>query len=211
MWIVSPLGVPTILRCWSARLTWTRRLEYFSAASDEGFASTEYCVEASGSTTRVFRAPKTCPAGSWVAQGMDDRKFGFDEEKFFTAQADGEPTAEERRRGEPGPSQEVFGVPRTVSFGRVFGVPRSGSEKVFGVTKTVSAGEFSGVPERHSADSRVAHYEHGEDWLLEAMFCIGLTCANAWADSSCHESCVAETSSLSTDFSQEDLSSSDDD
>eukprot|EP00971_Amphidinium_carterae_P123590 2447541-Amphidinium_carterae.1 len=108
---------------------------------------------------------------------MGDREFGFDEEKFFTAQADGEPTSEERRHGKSGPSQEVIGVPRTVSPGRVFGVPRTGSEKP------------GGVPEGHSADSRVAHYEYGEDWLLEkpcvALDWEGVTFANAWADSSC--------------------------
>eukprot|EP00971_Amphidinium_carterae_P240161 4768349-Amphidinium_carterae.2 len=36
--------------------------------------------------------------------GIGDREFGFDEEKFFSAQADGEPTSEERRRGDSGPS-----------------------------------------------------------------------------------------------------------
>eukprot|EP00971_Amphidinium_carterae_P306200 6085491-Amphidinium_carterae.1 len=37
---------------------------------------------------------------------MGDREFGFDKEKFFFAQADGEPTSK-ARRGESGPSQEV--------------------------------------------------------------------------------------------------------
>eukprot|EP00971_Amphidinium_carterae_P091231 1806015-Amphidinium_carterae.1 len=37
-----------------------------------------------------------------------------------------------------------------VSPSRVFGAPKTGSEKVFGATKTVSAGDFSGVPGMHS-------------------------------------------------------------
>eukprot|EP00971_Amphidinium_carterae_P166879 3307113-Amphidinium_carterae.1 len=54
------------------------------------------------------------PAGSRGAQGMGDCEFGFDEEDFFSAQADGEPTLEERRRGDSGPSQEVFGAKSTL-------------------------------------------------------------------------------------------------
>eukprot|EP00971_Amphidinium_carterae_P229080 4544125-Amphidinium_carterae.1 len=74
--------------------------EYFPAALDEGFAFAEYCVVATGSTTRVFGAPKTHPAGSPGARGMGDREFGLDEKKSFSAQPDGEPTSEEHRRGD---------------------------------------------------------------------------------------------------------------
>eukprot|EP00971_Amphidinium_carterae_P273878 5435638-Amphidinium_carterae.1 len=165
MWIVSPIGVPTILRCWSVILTRTRRSTFQRCRIDEGFASVEYCVEATGSTARVFGAPNTHPAGSRFAQGMGDREFGFDEEKFVSAQAADIRVAHCAKRVCP-----------FVSLCRA-GTPPPG---------------------------------FGEDWVLEkpcsALDCEGVSFANARADSSC----VDETS-LSTDFAQGDLSSSNDD
>eukprot|EP00971_Amphidinium_carterae_P160675 3185869-Amphidinium_carterae.1 len=73
-------------------------------------------------------------------------------------------------------------------------------------------GQQQGFVEYQKNNQQVAGvHTSAEAWLLEkpcfALDCEGVTFANAWADSSS----VDETSCLSTDFSQEDLSSSDDD
>eukprot|EP00971_Amphidinium_carterae_P246194 4889616-Amphidinium_carterae.1 len=69
MSIVSSLGVPTILRCWSARLTRTRRS-----------TSQRRRMKDLLPRSTVFGAPKTHPARNRVVIGMGDREFDFDEE-----------------------------------------------------------------------------------------------------------------------------------
>eukprot|EP00971_Amphidinium_carterae_P301521 5990896-Amphidinium_carterae.1 len=66
-----------------------------------------------------------CEFGFGEEDFLGDCEFGFDEEEFFSAEADGEPTSEERRRGDSGPFQEVFAALGTVSPGRVLGAPIS--------------------------------------------------------------------------------------
>eukprot|EP00971_Amphidinium_carterae_P091545 1812517-Amphidinium_carterae.1 len=99
MWIVSRTRRSTSQR----RRTVSRQL-----GQEQGFLEHQKRTRQVGGVHKV-----------WATARLASTRKGF-----FSAQADGEPTSEERRRGDSGPSQEVFGAPRKNSPGRVCDAPR---------------------------------------------------------------------------------------